>query len=377
MKKILIIAGRYLPGYKDGGPVRTIINLTDYLGDEYAFRILTCDRDHGDRSPYPGIKVNDWNPVGKAQVYYVRPNGFSMKKIMELSRWADIVYSCGVFSPRSIKVFILSRFKLIKCPVVVATMGMFSPKEFRLKYAKKKAFTTLFNLTGMFRNVYWSATSELEVSEILQELNVKRERFFIAEDLPRKVKNDQVYKEKKSGYLDVVWISRIAPKKNLLSAIEILKKVSGNVTFHIYGPTQDEEYWEKCKQALSSLPSNVSWSYCGMLDSDNVVETLKMYHIFLFPTLGENYGHVIQEALSAGCPVVLSDQTPWRDLESHNAGAVYPLEDSESFVRKVEQYCKMDATEFNREANAALTYAIACSNDKVKNTGYRKIFDTL
>ena len=45
-RDILIIMGRYLPGYKDGGPVRSIKNLTDFLGKEYNFKILTCDRDH-------------------------------------------------------------------------------------------------------------------------------------------------------------------------------------------------------------------------------------------------------------------------------------------------------------------------------------------
>jgi len=50
-KDILIIMGRYLPGYKDGGPVRSIKNLTDFLGREYNFKILTCDRDHGDTEP--------------------------------------------------------------------------------------------------------------------------------------------------------------------------------------------------------------------------------------------------------------------------------------------------------------------------------------
>ena len=58
-KVILIITGRYLPGYKDGGPVRSVKNLVDCLGEEYQFRILTCDRDHGDTQPYPNVKVNE------------------------------------------------------------------------------------------------------------------------------------------------------------------------------------------------------------------------------------------------------------------------------------------------------------------------------
>lgn len=32
-RRILILNGRYLPGYKDGGPVRSIKNLTDRLGE--------------------------------------------------------------------------------------------------------------------------------------------------------------------------------------------------------------------------------------------------------------------------------------------------------------------------------------------------------
>lgn len=50
MKNILILMGRYLPGYKDGGPVRTIVNLVDILGNEYNFNIMTSDRDHGDKN---------------------------------------------------------------------------------------------------------------------------------------------------------------------------------------------------------------------------------------------------------------------------------------------------------------------------------------
>ena len=109
-KKILIITGRYLPGYKDGGPVRSIKNLTDYLGDEYDFYILTCDRDHGDTESYSNIKVNDWNQVGKAKVFYVPPKGFKFGVIKNLSSQVDLVYVCGCFSDYSINTLILNHF---------------------------------------------------------------------------------------------------------------------------------------------------------------------------------------------------------------------------------------------------------------------------
>ncbi len=376
MKKILIITGGYLPGYKYGGPILSIKNLTDNLGNEYEFYILTSDRDYGSTEPYQNIKVNDWNLVGKAKVYYVEPNGFTLKIIKELANNADIVYSCGVWTRRSLKVFLLKKFGFIKKPVVVASMGMFSPKEFHLKYWKKKPYTILLNITGMFQSIYWSATSELEVSDIKQQVKARDDQFFIAEDLPRIVDPTPIHKIK-NDILEIVWISRITPKKNLKGAIRILKEIKSNTRFSIYGPIFDETYWQDCLAELERLPSNIKWSYYGDVRSDQVVETLKMYHILLFPTLGENYGHVIQEALSAGCACILSDQTPWRNLEDNGVGYAFPVEEISAFVNAVEKYARMSEEEINDVADKALKYAVEKSNKKATDTGYRTIFDSL
>ena len=184
-------------------------------------------------------------------------------------------------------------------------------------------------------------------------------------------------KKEKSDALKVVWISRVAPKKNLLGAIKILQQVKAKVEFTIYGPAHDEDYWAECRKELEKLPPNVIWQYKGNVDSERVVDTLKPYHVFLFNTLGENYGHVIQEALSAGCACVLSDQTPWQDLEQNGAGYVYSLADEEKFVAAIENYAQMSAEDLQKCADNALDYAIKNRNKKVENTCYRVIFDTL
>lgn len=374
--KILIIMGRYLPGYKDGGPVRSIKNLTDYLGEEYEFQILTCDRDHGDKKAYEGIRVNEWNQVGKARVYYVPPGGFRFWLIKKLASESDVVYVCGCFNDYAIHTLILKRLGLIKQPVVVAAMGLFSPMEFRLKYKKKKLFTVVFSMLGMFRHIYWSVTSEMEKEELKLQIKVN-DNYFIAEDLPRKVESSSVKKQKKAGQLEVVWISRISPKKNLLGAVEILSGVKAELVFHIYGPIMDEPYWESCQSKLNELPPHIRWKWHGNLDSEKVVECLKQYHLFLFPTLGENYGHVIQEALSAGCAVLLSDQTPWRDLEKEGAGYTFSLNEWRPFIQAVESYAEMSEEEIQKVSDNAVAYARKNCSEKIQSTGYRTIFDLL
>ena len=372
-KDILIIMGRYLPGYKDGGPVRSIKNLVDYLGDEYNFKILTCDRDHGDEIAYPNIKVNEWNRVGNADVYYVPPKGFKCSVIKKLSKEANLIYCCGCFNDYAINTLILKRLKQIKIPVVVASMGLFSPEGFKLKYKKKKFFMTVFNILGMFKNIYWSATSELEVKDIKNKVKTYN-NIFIAEDLPRVVDETPIVKEKESGKLKVVWISRIAPYKNLMGAIEILKNVKGDIEFTIYGPKHVPEYWDECEEELKKLPSNVKWAWGGNVESENVVKTLKEHHVFLFPTLGENYGHVIQEALSAGCPVILSDQTPWKDLEENQVGFICRLGEEEKFIEAINSYVYLDKEKFKKVSNNTVKYVLKNNKQKIKNNGYKNMF---
>lgn len=377
MVKILIFMGRYLPGYKDGGPVRTTKNIIDQLGREYDIRVACYDRDVGDAEQYPGIKLYNWNRVGNGLVYYVPELGFTDQIILDLAKQVDIIYIWGCFNIYARKILRLKRIGLIKNKVVIASMGLFSPLAFRMKYLKKKTVITIMNLAGVFRNVYWSVTSEMEKKELCQQVWTSDEKIYIAEDLPRLVSKQPVLKEKIEGNLKVVWISRIAPKKNLVKAIQILQKCTSHIEFTIYGPVFDENYWNVCKKELSQLPRNVRWTWKGNVDSEQVVETLKKHHVFLFPTFGENYGHVIQEALSAGCAVVLSDQTPWKDLEEKGVGYVLPLDKENEYVDILEKYAAMDAAQFQYVADQALNYAVKQSNEKVTNTGYRAIFDQI
>ena len=373
-KDILIVMGRYLPGFKDGGPIRTIKNVVDYLGDEYNIKIITCDREVGENNPYPNIRINDWNKVDKAMVYYVPPKGFKFSTIKKLANESDLLYCCGCFSDYAIKTLILKRLKKIKVPVVVASMGIFSPMEFKLKYKKKKLCTSVFNFLGLYKNIYWSVTSEIEKEDLKKEVKTNN-NVFIAMDLPRKVGKEQIIKDKETGKLKVVWLSRIAENKNLKGAIEILKGIRGEIEFTIYGPKQNEEYWEKCEVELNKLPKNIKWSWKGCVDSENVVETFQKHHVFLFPTYGENFGHVIHEALSAGCPVLLSDKTPWSNIEKENIGIVTSFDNYKVYREQLELYIGMNKEEFQSISDKAIKYAYEHSEKIVKDTGYRSIIN--
>lgn len=373
MKNILILMGRYLPGYKDGGPVRTIVNLVDILGDEYNFNIMTSDRDHGNQNTYDNINVDNWNRVGKANVYYVKDEKFKFKIIKKIAKNNDLVYCCGPYNLYAIKVMVLRKFNIVKQPLVIASMGSFSTGALAIKSTKKYLFLKVFKVFGLFEKVIWSVTSEVEKRE-LEKLIGENASCIIAEDLPRNtiVKHTSI---KKKNELKIIFLSRICEMKNLLGVINILSQINSvAITFDIYGNVEDVSYWDKCNNELEKLPSNIEWNYCGECESEKVPETFAQYDIFLFPTLGENYGHVIGESLLAGCIPIISNNTPWLDFDRFKCGNVIDLDKKENFINKVNEYAVMNNDDFCEYTNSAQEYILKKNKKCIEETGYHRIF---
>lgn len=368
MKKILILMGRYLPGHKDGGPLRTIINVTEALGDEYDFHIACLDRDHGDTEAYPDIVYDEWNTVGKAKVWYVK-GGFTRALIKILVAQVDLVYVCGFYDDYGYKTLWLNRFnRLHGKPVVVASMGTFSEGALSQKSFKKKVFISLCKLLGLFKKITWSVTSALEREQVYKNIG-KKAKCVIAEDLPRNCIPPQ--KERTKGELKIAFLSRICAHKNLDFAIRAIAEMKERVVLNIYGPIQESAYWENCQNLLKNV--SFAWKYWGDVPSEAVQERLAENDVFIFPSKGENYGHVVFEALSVGCIPVISDRTPWTELEKKNCGFICPL-NVKDFAVILNRISDMTFEEKKIVSDNAINLAKEKLEASLKETGYRTIF---
>lgn len=333
---ILTFAWHYTPGQKAGGALRSIVNLVETLGDEFEFRIITSDRDLRDTEPYPGLVRDQWLPVGKAWVMYLSPRGQSLGNLVRLLRHVkyDVIYLNSFFARRwSIVPLLLHRLGLArKVPVVLAPRGEFSAGALNIKPARKRIFLAVARLLGLYRRIIWQASTAYEEADIRRQVADSGATIFTASDLPCPVAHDQIARTervKESGSLRAVFLSRISRMKNLDAALRMLNGLSGQVLLDIYGPAEDNDYWAECQATIAQLPENVRVNYRGHLPHDRVTNTLADYDLFVLPTLGENFGHVISEALTSGCPVLLSDQTPWRGLEEAGVGWDIPLDETD------------------------------------------------
>lgn len=346
--KILIFVGYYLPGYKGGGALRTIVNLVQHLGEEFDFWIVTRDRDLGDMHSYEGIKVDEWHIVDGAHVCYISPKNTTVKKISRLisNTPHDVLYLNSFFDPLLTIKPLLARyfFKATKAAVIVAPRGEFSSGALRFKRLKKIIYIAFTRIFSIYKGVCYQASSIYEARDIATVLRIPNKKITIAIDLPEKLYSTttssllQSHNNLSKEGLRVIFLSRISPTKNLDYALNVLKGVSSNVQFDIYGPKEDIDYWTLCLSIIASMPANIAVNYCGSVIPADIKKTFSQYDLFFFPTHGENYGHVIAESIGVGTSVLTSDQTPWRNLDSIGIGWDLPLSNPNAFIDKIEEF---------------------------------------
>jgi glycosyltransferase involved in cell wall biosynthesis len=372
MKKILVFLPYYKPSIKSGGPVKSIYNLVSQLSDEFKFYIVTSDRDIGDKKPYKNIKINEWTAFEGAEVLYINKKDLTFYKIYKILKedCYDALYLNSFFSIEfSIKPVTVLRFMYFHdIPIVLAARGEFSAGALALKKVKKKAFIWFSEKIDLHRKVMWHASTLLEKNDIMLVKNVSTESILIARNLPTPISKIKGFPgsntERKERVLRIIFLSRISPKKNLDYALNILKNIKSKVVFDIFGPIESSTYWNLCLKVINKMPINVTVNYCGSIDPDEVGGIFSSYDLFFFPTLGENYGHVIAESLSVGTKVLISDQTPWRSLERDNLGWDFPLSDKQKFSCTIESLSE----QYNFKSDN--------SRKEIANVAYGRIFNS-
>ena len=148
------------------------------------------------------------------------------------------------------------------------------------------------------------------------------------------------------GMARVAFLSRFMRKKNLNWLLPHLRRVQGKLEINIYGPLEEADYWEECQRLIADLPENIRVEAKGPVPHEEVMKALANHHFFLLPTRGENFGHIFLEALAAGCPLIISDTTPWRDLQSKRIGWDLSLEEPDEWVNTLNRCIAMDQQDY-------------------------------
>ena len=370
--RVLILLDTFWRGHEANGAGQSILALCRALSDEFDFLIVGRNRTEPGAEPAPN--TTDWIDEGFAKVRYLPDARLWATGLATVLRTTpfDMILA-GSFFDRFLVVptLVLRRLGLLPDrPMVISPRGELSPGALQLKTRRKHAFIATARFLGLLGGIELHPTSDLEDQE-LAEAAPWLHRTMIAPNIRHLVPLPEGPPPAAVGApLKLVFLSRIDRKKNLDFAIEVLKRVHTPVSFDIYGPVSDREFMRECETLMDALPDHVQARYQGTTPNNNVVATLARYELFFLPTFGENYGHAIVDSLVAGTPILISDRTPWTDLETAHAGWSLPLSDPQIFADAIQRFSAFTHAErrdLRRGARAYIEGKLA-QNEAVERT---------
>jgi glycosyltransferase involved in cell wall biosynthesis len=326
--RVFIAAEHFKPAVLAGGPVRSLANLCDWLGGECDFRIYTRDRDHRATAQFSGVATGRWVAIEGTQVWYATPERLLPDlRAVAATGQPDLAYLNSLFAPMTRR-WLLGRLLGLKpdCPVLLAPRGELGAGALSIRPFKKRLFLRLLRAAGLLRGVRFHATSREEAVDIRRELGADAETRLAPNFGPRVAPPPPSARPRKvAGCADLVFCSRLVPKKNLGFLLGLLAQVRGRVHLRVIGPEEDSTHVAGLRALAEGLPQSVTIDWLGAMAPDHIHSALGSAHFFVLPTLNENHGHGIVEAWQAELPVLISDQTPWRGLASRRAGWDLPL----------------------------------------------------
>lgn len=374
--KILIFTSIYLPGVKAGGPIRSVSNLVEILaGEGLEFYIITSDHDLGSTEPYTNIVTNQWISVGKAKVQYLSKDKINASNYIRLIKEINptTIYLNGLFNFyfTFLVLFLVRLGFLNDYKIILAPRGELSCAALNIKKEKKSVFLLVVKLFNFYKGIQWHATAIHEIDDIKNFIPNAKIKMVPNLSLSMKVNNIV-----ENPHLKIVFLSRISKIKNLEFCLNVLKEIkNGKIEFLIYGPIEDEDYWNSCSRIIQDMPSNIVIKYLGMVKSNEVQIVLSQSDLLFLPTLGENFGQVIAESISVGTPVLISNKTPWLNLKEKGLGWDINLDNKDYFVNIIKKMMNKNFHEKYKQRIHILNWA---KDNLVGNStisGYLELFN--
>lgn len=372
---MLILSDWFSPGYKAGGPIRSVVNLVRTIKKDFNIYILTSNRDLGGKKPYEKVPSNKWVQFDtNVKVYYLSEEEQNINRLLTLIKETktNTIYLNSMFSQVfTIYPLLLTWRKKIDVKIILAPRGMLRSSAIKFKPFKKKLFLNILKNSRLIRKINFHATDETEKKDIIKWFGIKPKVSLI----PNLAAPVEAWQERNYTLpRKLIFVGRIHPIKGLDLLLDALGHITIPIQLSILGAIEDQAYWQKCMGLINTLPGQTNVEYIGERPQHKVKEALLKNHIFVLPTHGENFGHAIFEALSSGLPVIISDQTPWRKLKSKRIGFDISIKDNKQLSNAIEALASMTQNSYQEWSKSAWRFAKTYSTKEENINAYKYLF---
>lgn len=263
-----------------------------------------------------GKRLRGWSPAFAAALEAVARNGL------------HVVHNHGLWMYPGVYARRLAQKHGI--PLVIAPRGMLDDWSRDYNARRKALALAFYERANLDAAALFHATSELEAQAIRragwrQPIAVVPNALAVttsgAGSIARDVLESRLPELKGRRWL--LYMGRLHPKKGLSMLLHAWSKVAAGASdWHlvIAGPdlTGHGAELQSLTQAQPALGGSVTLA--GMLEGQEKDCALHNADLFVLPTLSENFGMVVLEALAAGVPVVTTTAAPWHDLITYDCG---------------------------------------------------------
>ena len=387
--KILIAIDWYRPAHKAGGPITSIENLVDLLGDEshLEFYVVCGVFDYGEQQPLD-VPQETWVTVGKAQVQYWHPKQLGWKQWMQIYQTLqpDIIHTQGLWSPKFSILPLLAAQRYKKAKIVVSPRGMLTPQALKQKGAMKAGVSFVLKALRAYKNVVFHSTNDQETEEIRLFLNQqnsnskdgvagpkgnpdkKGNAILQMPNVPRNLGSavKQTKRQKQPNELHWLFVGRISPEKNPIVLLEALQHLEIPTKGYFIGGCQNETYRQQFEEKIKAIPKQHQVEYVGEKSLQEITDFLGEADVSINTSISENFGHAMAEALSAGVPIIVGPNTPWQRLSEDKSGVVAEYS-AQGFAVAMRAMAALDFTEHQAyQEGAKKRFAIQCELSATK-----------
>jgi glycosyltransferase involved in cell wall biosynthesis len=199
---------------------------------------------------------------------------------------------------------------------------MLMPEAFRMKAWKKLPYWRFFEKAHLERAGLIHVTSELEAGSVrvrLPHVSIVVIPSGCSLEVPAV---EPMFVQGVRHY--VLFLGRLHPIKNLEKLIPAAASLPDGWALVVAGEGTPQ-YEERLRAAAARL-AHGKVRFLGWLDAQEKFRALRGAAALVLPSLSENFGNVVLEALAVGTPVIASTGTPWSLLEPEGAGLWVPPE---------------------------------------------------
>jgi glycosyltransferase involved in cell wall biosynthesis len=319
LRAVHIIAGLD-PAY--GGPSYSVPRLCEALAAAGAeTMLLSVASERGGQCDACSAGYRDcrfaWNYSRIPVLRGLRSSQGLSRALCEAAMTADVIHNHGLWLMPNVRAAEAAASG--RACFVISPRGMLAPAALAFSRVKKRAFWRLLQGRAVRQAACIHATSEHEYDEIrsfglTNPVAIIPNGIDVLELTPQPIASPALERV-------VLYLGRIHPKKGLAGLVHAWAKVEAGFPswrLKIVGPP--EAGHEDELRALTRGLGLARVSVVGPVYGAAKTAAYQEADLFVLPTLNENFGLTVAEALAAGTPAISTKGAPWSGLQSEGCG---------------------------------------------------------